>query len=112
MSRTAAERLAIERDGPTCRRCGRHLEGVSASAHHRKLRRHPDADQVANIVVLCGSGTTGCHGWVHANPAAAREDGWMLRGDQDPLEVPVWPSVPGLARVYLLADGTIREEYL
>lgn len=30
-------------------------------------------------MLLCGSGTTGCHGWTHAHPAAAYGAGLMVR---------------------------------
>lgn len=29
-------------------------------------------------MLLCGSGTTGCHGWAHANPARAKRDGLIV----------------------------------
>ena len=45
--------------------------------------------RASNGLAGCGSGTTGCHGWCHANPAAARERGWMLRRTEDPAAVPV-----------------------
>lgn len=50
----------------------------------------------SNVVDVCGSGTTGCHGEIEANPDAARVDGWWVDAHQDPREVPiklyVWPS--------------------
>lgn len=33
-----------------------------------------------NLRVLCGSGSTGSHGWVEANPAAAEAEGWRVLG--------------------------------
>jgi hypothetical protein len=38
-----------------------------------------------NCVRLCGDGTTGCHGWAEANPAAAQREfldipGYFTRG--------------------------------
>lgn len=30
------------------------------------------------LILLCGSGTTGCHGWVHANPMKARAAGLIV----------------------------------
>jgi hypothetical protein len=32
-------------------------------------------NQPANLITLCGSGTTGCHGWVEHHPREARELG-------------------------------------
>lgn len=54
-----------------CERCGR----PGNNLHHRKGRVGFDCDQPANLLLLCGSGTTGCHGWVTANPAAAGAQG-------------------------------------
>lgn len=70
-------------------RCGRSLEHVSGSRHHRQLRRHGD-HSAANLVLLCGSGTTGCHGWVHANPAKAKALGLIVSGWHEAQDVPVY----------------------
>lgn len=84
---TAATIAAVDdRAGNCCERCGAWAEG--GSRHHRKLRRHGD-HSVQNLVLLCGSGTTGCHGFVHANPALSYADGWMIHGGDDPLLVPI-----------------------
>lgn len=84
-TRTPAELAAIERDGPTCQRCLINVENVMASLHHRKSRRYSDADLVANLVVLCGSGTTGCHGFVTEHPKTAHDEGWVLWSRDDAL---------------------------
>ena len=47
-------------------------------------------DSPANLVVLCGSGTTGCHGWVESHRAEARELGYLVpRGILTPADVSV-----------------------
>lgn len=51
--------------------------------------KRPDTNLPANLVLLCGSGTTGCHGWVHANPRDAQLLGWIIPRWAEPLEVPV-----------------------
>lgn len=84
MTRTAAERQAIARDGENCLRCGRNLYGIPASVHHRLPRSggtKAQVDQVANCVLLCGSGTTpgACHPWAHANHEEAVATGWVIR---------------------------------
>lgn len=78
--------LVDERDDYSCVRCGKTIYG--GSRHHRKLRRFGD-HSTANLILLCGSGTTGCHGWVHAHPAESYDNGWMVRSYQDPKSVPV-----------------------
>lgn len=85
----------LRRDGDSCLRCGVHITVRGYSLHHRKGRRVlpglPDPHVAENLVTLCGSGTTGCHGWVHAHPEKAYEQGWMIhRGSaDDPAVVPV-----------------------
>ena len=43
----------------------------------------------ANIIELCGSGTTGCHGWVHKHVAEAERLGLIVPLGGDPLTAPV-----------------------
>lgn len=67
-------------------------------ANARGVEKH----QVQNLILLCGSGTTGCHGFVHMHPTIAYENGWCVKSFQDQLEVPVrtWHGL-----VYLTTDG-------
>ena len=81
--------LVDARDDHSCVRCGRSLFVETGSRHHRKLRSQGGKHDVSNLILLCGSGTTGCHGWVHANPAEALRGGWYARSWQDTLGVPV-----------------------
>ncbi len=85
----------LERDGYSCLRCGVTIQNRAYSLHHRKGRRAlpgmPDPHAMANLVTLCGTGTTQCHGRTHAHPEEAYRAGWMIRrgGGDDPAEVPV-----------------------
>ena len=84
---TAATCAAVDdREQQHCARCGRYVDG--GSRHHRKLRRHGD-HSVANLVLLCGSGTTGCHGWVHSHVADSYSLGWLVHSWHESNEVPV-----------------------
>ncbi|WQY99759.1 hypothetical protein [Microbacterium phage MO526] len=84
---TAAARRAIaERDLERCARCGRPL-GPGANAHHRKLRSRGGLGNVANGVLLCGSGTTGCHGWAHREVEKATAEGFIVSRWADPADV-------------------------
>lgn len=65
--------------------------------------RDPLTNTAANLVCLCGSGTTGCHGWVEHNKAEARELGLLVRQGHDPRERPV--RVLGRGWVRLTEDG-------
>lgn len=80
--------LVDERDDYRCQGCGRSLHVSSGSRHHRQLRRHGDHSP-ANLILLCGSGTTGCHGAAHADPQAAREAGLIVPSWRDARDVPV-----------------------
>jgi len=62
-----------------------------------------DTNRPQNLIALCGTGTTGCHGWVESNRHSATADGLLLYSNDDPAERPVllkdgW--------VWLLPDGT------
>jgi len=80
-----------------CERCERSIANYPASIHHRRPRGMggsiPDGiDSSENCVLLCGSGTTGCHGWVEHNRAVATDQGWLVprRDPRDPADVPVY----------------------
>lgn len=57
------------------------------------MRRRDGGHSPAQLVLLCGSGTTGCHGWAHANVAAAKAVGLIIpalrKPELDPTQVPV-----------------------
>lgn len=77
------------------------------SLHHRKPRgmggtKDPGIHSPANIIVLCGSGTTGCHGWVEQHRAESYDLGLLVHRTDDPSAVPVRLS-RGLG--LLLDDG-------
>ena len=52
----------LERDGEGCLLCGRQ----PVSIHHVIPRSLGGDDAVENLVGLCGTGTTGCHGLIEA----------------------------------------------
>ncbi|MEB0303842.1 hypothetical protein QN345_00615 [Cryobacterium sp. 10I1] len=94
--------LVDRREQQRCARCGR-IIWAGGSRHHRKFRSRRGSDSAANIVLMCGSGTTGCHGWVHANPTSAAMVGFALESWQDPTEHPIEHVLYG--RVWLDDDG-------
>lgn len=109
------------RAGGRCEVCGAALAGpVGFSLHHRLPRRMGGSTRLelntpANLILVCGSGTTGCHGRIESNREQAYTDGLLLHDGQNPAEVPVmladpysqtqWPRV-----VWLTEDGTYTEE--
>ncbi|WGL50661.1 hypothetical protein P5P86_11870 [Nocardioides sp. BP30] len=67
----------------------------------------PETNGAANLLLLCGSGTSGCHGRIESNRAEAYDQGWLVSQRDDPREVPVsilWCG-PDLASVRLDDDG-------
>lgn len=87
------------RDGYACVRCGVSLEVTSGSRHHRQ-RRAAGGHTTSNLILLCGSGTTGCHGDVHANPAHAQASGYIVpaNGRATSDVIPVLTYAPGLTQ--------------
>lgn len=53
---------------------------------------------------ICGSGTTGCHGWVHAHPNRAYQLGYLVSMSDDPIGQPVYYRTGGWQQLH--ADGT------
>lgn len=109
-SRTVCD-LVDRRDGCRCLICGNDkADGWSGqSRHHRLMRSHPwpGLHEPQNLIRVCGSGTTGCHGAIHADPGKAYRYGWLVHGwVDDPGTVPILTHAHGW--VYLLADGSMR----
>lgn len=111
--------LVMERDAFQCVKCGNPVSGepgVGFSLQHRIPRgmggsRDPRLNLPSNLILLDGSGTTGCHGEVESNRAAAREGGYLLWRSQNPADEPVtvaiWPATgtsPAVTVQYLLDD--------
>jgi hypothetical protein len=70
----------------------------------------PEVNEPANLILLCGSGTTGCHGAVEANRTLAVENGLLLPAGAVPEEVPVRLFKDGRMRLVLLDnDGDWSE---
>jgi 5-methylcytosine-specific restriction endonuclease McrA len=75
-----------QREDHWCARCG--LEYAN-NAHHRKNLSQGGQDVLSNLLLLCGSGTTGCHGWVTEHPLEAYTNGWSVRRNDNPATTPV-----------------------
>lgn len=65
------------------------------STQHRRARgmggsRWPGINRPANLLTLCGTGTTGCHGYVESHPEWARRLGLSVSLHADPARVPVF----------------------
>ena len=76
-----------ERAGAACEICG---SFGATNAHHRRNRSQVGKDVLSNLMLLCGSGTTGCHGRVTTRPAWSVESGYTIHGTvADPATVPL-----------------------
>lgn len=94
------------------------------SVHHRVPRKmggttDRNVNGLSRIMLICGTGTSGCHGWIESNRDEARGNGWLVprlgTGEVDAEAVPlVIPDRPGkvyltdLAPVYLTAVERAR----
>lgn len=83
------------RDGHRCQMCGASIVDTPSSLHHRINRGMGGSAKLERpslLVRLCGTGTTGCHGWLTEHPHAAQMSGWLLpklNGDIDPAQEPL-----------------------
>jgi 5-methylcytosine-specific restriction protein A len=83
--------LVKRRAGDCCERCGAAIS-ADHSYHHRRPRGMGGTkrkDTAANLVLVCGSGTTGCHGLIESQRTASFATGWLVRQHQDPASVPI-----------------------
>lgn len=88
--------VVLQRDEFTCVRCGKAIDYPFGdySIHHRRARgmggsKRPETDLPANLVLLCGSGTTGCHHAVESDRLRATADGFLVSQWADPELIPV-----------------------
>lgn len=94
---------------PECRTRGRRLDSVvGASVQHRLPGRMGGSKRAAvhspaNLLQVCGSGTTGCHGHMESQRELALVNGWLLHDGEDPAARPalLWNG----RRMLLTADG-------
>lgn len=86
---TAAEtkrnyQTATDRNAGICELC----HGAPGNRHHRQ-GRDPFNSSPSNLLLACGSGTTGCHGRIHRDVEWARERGYIVPDSWDYRVVPV-----------------------
>jgi hypothetical protein len=107
-----AARAAIYEAGDgACVGCGR----SNLNAQHRCARgmggsRNPLRSTPANGVPICGSGTTGCHGWTERHPLPAGLMGWRLAQWQDQLTEPFWTRFGW--KIWTCVDGFYAVAYV
>lgn len=109
--------LVWARDHGCCAWCGAKITGPRGTAwslHHRRPRGMGSTSLAwvnlpGNLILLHGSGVTGCHGLVESQRAGAIEDGFLvsMNGVARSCEVEITHAVHG--RVRLLDDGTVTK---
>lgn len=124
--------LVIARDEGKCVRCGVYVADpdtlepfVQYSLQHRRARgaggsKDPVTDSPENLITLCGTGVTGCHGWAETSRLASQRLGYSVPQWQDPAVVPVahvrrgwaWPSPEGVWVDCYAAGATRPGSYL
>jgi len=109
----------IHRDHGQCVACGLTVATLDTpprpvaqfSLQHRVARGmggRSVIDEPHNLLVMCGTGTTGCHGRAEGDPQWARDRGYRVDSWDAPETVPVVVAVaPGVDEVYVL-DGAAR----
>lgn len=82
----------------------------TGSIHHRGGRGNWWSNLASALLVLCGDGVRGCHGWVTANPKKAKEQGFSVNrlGIVHPSQIPVQHARYGLT--YLTDRGTVSKQ--
>lgn len=76
-----------------CERCKGEFNLAGVSIHHRRPRmmggsKNQELHKPANLIALCGSGTTGCHGWVESHREQARTFGYLIQKVESAQEIP------------------------
>jgi hypothetical protein len=89
-------REVIARDHHSCRWCGRFVDVESGwySLQHRRARgmggtRRVDTDLACNLVLVCGTGTTECHGYIESHREEAVSRGFNVADRHNPALVPL-----------------------
>lgn len=103
-----ATRVALwERANGRCEVCGLPIamdRWPGYSRHHRLPRGRGGHNRLSNLLLLCGTGTTGCHGLIESQRALAYGNGWLVHTGDEPTEIPV-ELAKHLEAMYLTDDG-------
>jgi 5-methylcytosine-specific restriction enzyme A len=85
----------VMRGGGNCEICNKPLNSSQyVSLHHRKPRkmggsRDTSLNEASNLMMICGSGTSGCHGYVESNRELSYTNGWLVHSYEIPNQKPV-----------------------
>jgi len=70
---TRIKKLALQRAGDKCERCGIRFDGFTPDYHHKNY--NPNDNSLSNIEVLCPN----CHRKETVNPTKIGEENWIFR---------------------------------
>jgi hypothetical protein len=100
------KQIVRDRSAGICEVC---QAAPATNFHHRRARGMGGTRRPIHgpdwVLHLCGSGTTGCHGYIETHPEVSYARGWKLRGTRDPSIAPV--QLCGQWYI-LLPDGTME----
>lgn len=109
----------IVRDQYHCQWCGKHvrIQFGEYSLQHRRARGaggtvRTDANGAANLVLVCGSATTGCHGEIEAHPAEAARRGFRISQETDPAEIPIRCRMQTEGLTWCLLDDDYQKGFM
>jgi len=95
-----ARALVHMRSERRCEVCGTRQ---ATNVHHRKNRSQGGTWAASNLLDVCGSGTTGCHGRItEDHDGTANRNGWTCKSFENPIEI---PCLTRNGRVLLLDNG-------
>lgn len=116
MIEKTARGLVYDRSGGWCEvRLPGICFGRAGNFHHRQNKSQLGRWHPSNGLHLCGSGTTGCHGWITEHPAVSKDKGWTVLSGDNPSLVPaeIWSPQFELGEpieLWLLSDGGVATE--
>jgi hypothetical protein len=104
----AVRMLVMAREGWSCCRCGRSVIGLPYTISPRKLRSKEADISPSGLILLCGTETLLCRGYVLSNVTESYGAGWLVLSREDPAMVPV--LLAGRITVWLTDSGTYSTE--
>lgn len=110
---TRIRQIVLERDNHTCQWCGHYVFGEPYSLQHRRARgaggtSRPGANEPANLIVMCGTATTGCHGHIEVAKDSATARGFRLSLHIPDEDIPDFPVYTYRGKAWLDNDGGVR----
>lgn len=96
-----------------CEICSKPLnQSWGVSIHHRRPRgmggtKRTNTNNLSNLVALCGTGTTGCHGWIESHREDAYERGYIIKSSVEDLESVIFEHGT-FGKCLLKDDGSVE----